>query len=194
MTVPLEANGQPADLTASLAATVEAVRLGRGWSINALAKASGVSRAMIARIERGDVQPTAALLARLSGALGVTLSELFARAEGPRDRLARHEQQREWTDPATGYVRRAVSPAVNPMLQLVDVALPAWARVPMPRESYLFIDQQIWVLEGRLRFTEGEQVHDLNVGDCLQLGEPQACLFENPSESTCRYLVAVRKR
>ena len=51
----------------------------------------------------------------------------------------------------------------------------------MPRESYLFIDQQIWVLEGQLRFAEGDQTHDLEVGDCLQLGEPQVCTFENPT-------------
>ena len=67
-------------------------------------------------------------------------------------------------------------------------------RVPMPRESYLFIDQQIWVLEGRLRFIEGDETHELNVGDCLQLGEPRACVFENPTNTICRYLVAIRKR
>jgi len=181
-------------LTASLAATVESARLGRGWSTSALAQASGVSRAMIARIERGEAQPTAALLARLSGALGMTLSELIASAEGAPERLARHERQPVWRDPETGYVRRAVSPAASSVLQLVEVELPASARVPMPRESYLFIDQQILVLQGRLRFTEGEQVHDLKVGDCLQLGEPQSCIFENPTASTCRYLVVVRKR
>lgn len=80
------------------------------------------------------------------------------------------------------------------MLQLVEVELPAWKSVSMPRESYLFIDQQIWVLAGRLRFHEGEVAHELRVGDCLQLGEPQNCVFENPARSNCRYLVALRKR
>jgi transcriptional regulator with XRE-family HTH domain len=149
---------------------------------------------MIARIERGDVQPTAALLARLSGALGMTLSELVANAEGTADRLVRCQEQSLWRDPETGYIRRAVSPAASVMLQLVEVELPPRARVSMPRESYLFIDQQIWVLEGQLRFAEGDQSHDLDVGDCLQLGEPQVCMFENPTPSPCRYLGALRKR
>jgi transcriptional regulator with XRE-family HTH domain len=162
--------------------------------VSALAQASGVSRAMIARIERSEVQPTAALLARLSGALGMTLSELVANAEGLPGRLARRQQQSEWRDPETGYLRRAVSPPVSVMLQLVEVQLPGLARVSMPRESYVFIDQQIWVLEGRLRFVEGQQTYDLEAGDCLQLGEPCPCVFENPARSTCRYLVALRKR
>jgi transcriptional regulator with XRE-family HTH domain len=181
-------------LSASLAATVESARLGRGWSVNALAQASSVSRAMIAKIERGEVQPTAALLARLSGALGMTLSELIASAEGTPERVARRQRQQVWRDPETGYVRRAVSPSASAMLQLVEVELPAGARVSMPRESYLFIDQQIWVLAGRLRFLEGEETHELGVGDCLQLGDPQNCVFENPENSTCRYMVALRKR
>jgi transcriptional regulator with XRE-family HTH domain len=194
MTTPAEPRHEADTLTASLAATVQAARLAQARSVNALAQASGISRAMITKIERGEVQPTAALLARLSGALGITLSELIATAGGAPGRIAQRQQQPTWTDPETGYVRTAVSPATSSMLQLVEVELPARARVPMPRESYLFIDQQILILEGHLRFIEGEQIHDLNAGDCLQLGEPQACVFENQTKSICRYLVAIRKR
>ena len=66
---------------AALAAAVAAARAAQGLSASALAERSGVSRAMIAKIERAEAQPTAALLGRLSGALGLTLSELIARAE-----------------------------------------------------------------------------------------------------------------
>ena len=124
----------------------------------------------------------------------MTLSELIASAEGAPERIVRRRNQQVWTDPETCYVRRAVSPPASVMLQLGEVELPAWQRVSMPRESYLFIDQQIWVLAGRLRFFEGEETHELRVGDCLQLGEPQNCIFENPTSSMCRYLVALRKR
>ncbi len=192
--IDTEADVRANRMTASLAGAVEAARLSRGWSVNALAEASNVSRAMIAKIERGDVQPTAALLARLSGAFEMTLSDLIASAEGAPERVARREDQHVWRDPESGYSRRAVSPSASSKLQLVEVELPARARVSMPRESYLFIDQQIWVLVGRLNFHEGEETHELRVGDCLQLGEPRACVFENPKNSICRYLVALRKR
>src|SRR6266545_3641170 len=69
-----------APLSASLAATLYAARLARELTASALAERSGVSRAMIGKIERGEAQPTAALLGRLSAALGMTLSELVARA------------------------------------------------------------------------------------------------------------------
>ncbi len=90
------------DLTASIAETVRAAREAHGLSAAALADRSGVSRAMIAKVERAEAQPTAALLGRLSAALGLTLSELVARAEQSDRRLARADEQPVWTDPETG--------------------------------------------------------------------------------------------
>ena len=143
-------------LSASLADVVRDARAARGLSASALAEASGVSRAMIAKIERAEVQPTAALLGRLSAALGLTLSELVARAEDSGRRLVRHADQPVWTDPETGYRRRALSPVSGGPLELVEVELPPGAEVSYPADSCVFVHQQIYVLEGRLRFVEGE--------------------------------------
>jgi len=181
-------------LTARLATTVHTARAARGLSASALAESSGVSRAMIGKIERGDVQPTAALLARLSGALGMTLSELIARAEGDDRRLMRAAEQPVWVDPETGYRRRAVSPPGGGPLELVEIEIPPGTVVRFPPGSTTDAHQQIWVLEGRLRFREGAEVHELTAGDCLQLGPPTGRVFENPAELPCRYLVALAKR
>ncbi|GAB3506148.1 helix-turn-helix domain-containing protein [Amycolatopsis cihanbeyliensis] len=182
-------------LSASLAATVHAARLARNLSAGALAERSGVSRAMIGKIERGAAQPTAALLGRLSGALGLTLSELIARAEGTEgDRLMRAADQPTWTDPDSGYRRRAVSPPAGGPLELVEVELPPGAEVRYGAEAYVFKYQQLWILRGHLRFQEGEVVHELEAGDCLQLGPPAPTSFGNPATEPCRYLVALAKR
>lgn len=149
---------------------------------------------MINKIERGEAQPTAALLNRLSGALGMTLSELIARAEGADRRLVRATDQTVWTDPETGYRRRLVSPTAGAPLELVEVELPPGARIFSPAEAYTFIHQQIWMLRGHLRFREGDIEHDLYAGDCLQLGPPTPCWFINPGTEPCGYLVALTKR
>ena len=180
-------------LADAIARTVRSARIERGLSPAQLADASGVSRAMISKIERGDAQPTAALLSRLASSLGLTLSELIARAEGPASRLVHRAQQAVYTDPETGYSRRAVSPGASTAVELIEVTLPPGAEVASPAESYRFIDQQIWMLEGELQFHEGEELHLLTAGDCLQLGPPQDCVFANRSDSPCRYLVALSK-
>ncbi|WP_341716095.1 XRE family transcriptional regulator [Micromonospora sp. FIMYZ51] len=180
-------------LTTDLAAALRAARTAQGLSVNALAERSGVSRAMIAKVERGTAQPTAVLLGRLSAALGLTLSELFARTEERAPRLSRSADQHLWVDPQTGYRRRSVSPAGG-AVQLVEVDLPPGAEVAYPADAYALADHQIWVLQGHLRFQEGAVEHDLNPGDCLELGEPAPCSYRNVTDRPCRYVVILSRR
>lgn len=184
-----------AELTSALAATVARARAERGLSTAELADRSGVSRAMISKVERAEAQPTAALLSKLSAALGLTLSDLIARAEDAGTRLLRRADQPTWTDPDTGYTRRAVSPPSGRPLELVEVELPPHTTVSVPAETYAFIHQQLLVLTGTLHFHEGATVHTLHPGDCLQLSpDPQPCAFVNPTAEPTTYLVALTRR
>jgi transcriptional regulator with XRE-family HTH domain len=176
-----------------LAERVATERETRGWSVADLALRSGVSRAMIVKIERGDAKPTASLLGKLSVAFGLPLSLLFARVEATPSRVVRAAERTWWTDPETRYRRRAISPPHDQFLQLVEVEFPAGARVAYPADAYTFIHQQVWVLDGQLSFREGSEVHELAAGDCLVLGPPADCVFENRTRRTCRYVVAVAR-
>jgi transcriptional regulator with XRE-family HTH domain len=181
-------------LSVSIATTLTSARRARGLSVSALADRADVSRAMIGKIERGEAQPTAVLLARLAGALGMTLSELVARAEDGGDRLVRAAEQPVWRDPASGYRRRAVSPSGGGPMELVEVELPAGAQVGFPADAYVLVCQLIWVLEGHLRLHEGDTVHELDTGDCLRLGPPAPRRYVNPTDRPCRYVVALARR
>lgn len=182
-------------LDVRLGARLRAEREARGWSLTQLAAHAGVSRAMIHKIERGASSPTAALLGKLSGAFGLTLSELLARAEGPArgGRLLRATEQAQWRDPQTGYVRRQLAPVPGSSLplELVHVELPAGARVTFPAAAYSFVQQLIWVLNGRLTFVEGAVTRELDPGDCLELGAAVDRTFHNATRTPCEYLVAV---
>jgi transcriptional regulator with XRE-family HTH domain len=166
-------------------------RLARGWTLDELSSRSGVSRAMLSKIERDDASPTAELLIRIAAAFSLTLSALIARAEGAAGALLRASEQPEWRDPATGYIRRALSPAGNSPLELVHVVLPPMKEVRFPERSYTFISQQIWMLAGVLEFHEGEILHRLEAGDCLLLGQPADCRFFAPGPDPATYLVAL---
>jgi transcriptional regulator with XRE-family HTH domain len=182
------------DPTEFLAARIAIEREARGWSLAELAAKSGVSKAMISKIERGEASPTATLLGRLSGAFGLTLSTLLARAEHAGSRLLRSADQPQWQDPASGYVRRQVSPRSDLPLELIRVELPAGASVTFPASSYTFIRQLIWVLKGKLTFIEGEMVHEMDPGDCLLLGPPVDCRFKTRGRELCVYLVVVMRQ
>lgn len=182
------------DPTVGIANRLRLEREVRNWSLSELAERSGVSKTMISKIERGEASPTAALLGRLSGAFGLTLSMLLARAEDTGSRLLRLHDQPQWRDPATGYLRKQVSPSGNIPMELTEVSLPPGKEVAFPASSYAFIRQILWVLDGALTFVEGDAVHELSAGDCLALGPPADCLFRNSTPQPCRYLVAVLRQ
>nr|WP_314075819.1 XRE family transcriptional regulator [uncultured Roseococcus sp.] len=185
-------------LQALLAGRIRLEREARGWSLAELAAASGVSRAMISKVERAEASPTAALLGRLSGALGLTVSALLARAEadGAAPRLARAGEQQVWTDPETGYVRRQLSPpGANP--ELVHVEMPAGGRVAYPAASYALMQGHcVWLIAGQLIIREGATETVLRPGDCLafDVATPQDHEYENASDAPCRYLVSLARR
>lgn len=182
--------------TTRLAEVLRTTRHARGLTTAALAQASGVSRGSVVKLERGDSQPSAALLGRLCGPLGLTLSELFARVEARTGtgRLLRAAAAPTWTDPATGHRRRSLSPSPAGPVQLTEILLPPSAAATYPAPAYAGLHQQVWVLDGELELREGDQRHRLGPGDCLELGLPADCTFTNPGEVAVRYLVAVARR
>lgn len=182
---------QGGDINGRIGTRIRAEREARGWSLTDLAGRAAVSRAMIHKVERGASSPTAQLLGKLSGAFGLTMSTLIARAEAGSGRLLRRQDQPEWTDPETGYLRRHVTPVSGLPLDLVQVTLPAGQAVPMPAASYAFIRQVIWVLDGALVFEEGAARHRMDAGDCLELGPPVNCVFRNETDRPCTYAVVV---
>ncbi|WP_454689240.1 helix-turn-helix domain-containing protein [Achromobacter aloeverae] len=181
------------DLDQRIGARIRTERESRGWSLSELAARASVSRAMIHKVERGDSSPTANLLGKLSGAFGLSMSTLLARAEITQGRLLKKADQPVWIDPATGYIRRHVSPRSDIPFDVVHVTLPAGKDVAMPASAYAFLRQLVWVLAGELVFVEGQTRHEMQEGDCLELGPPMDCIFKNESDRPCTYAVALLK-
>jgi len=176
-----------------IAAGVKQRREALGLSVQDLALRSGVSRAMISKIERVDASPTAALLGRLCNALGITLSSLIASAESaPGMPLTRAKSQLSWRDPQTGLVRTMVSPVnTGSRVEIVQIELPPGAAVQYERQQVQHYEQHIVVLQGTLSLsTEAEQLR-LKEGDCAfrQVGEGHR--FANDTRHVCRYLVII---
>jgi transcriptional regulator with XRE-family HTH domain len=188
-------------------------RRARGWPIERLAVASGVSRAMISKVERGESSPTAVVLGKLSAALELSVSELLAPGPAghlpgspavagaagpdgdpvPRGGLVRRAADiPEWRDPDTGYLRRQVSTPRFPAA-VTEVTLPPGARVPYPAGAYAFIAQLVWVLSGQLTLRDGSAEHALSAGDTFELGAPRPREFRNDSAEDCRYAVIVTR-
>jgi transcriptional regulator with XRE-family HTH domain len=183
------------DVKNLIARRVRELRDAQGFSLDALAQRSKVSRSNISLIERAQSSPTAVVLDKLATALRVTLASLFEDTAAPvaePSPMARAAEQPVWTDPASGYIRRNLSPAARSPIQLVEVSFPAGQRVAYDtgtREAE--IHQQVWVIEGVMEMTVGKKHWRLEAGDCLAMRLDCPIVYLNPTRKPARYLVAL---
>jgi transcriptional regulator with XRE-family HTH domain len=184
---------QEGQLETAIGDRLRVLRMARGQTLDDLAGVSGVSRAMISRIERGEASPTAQLLSRLCAALDLTLSAFFAFSAGAGEPLARRADQTVWRDPETGYQRRAVSaPGTPSRVEVVEVEFPPGARIAYPPETGKEgMTQHVWLFSGELEMTIGETLHRLKPGDCLYMRINDGHIFHNPGGTTAHYAVVL---
>lgn len=181
------------DLNRRIAARVRQLRAARDLSLEALADRSGVSRSMISLVERGETSATAVVLEKLAAGLDVTLAALFEPEASRAAPLVRRADQAVWRDPESGYLRRNVSPsgALTP-IQIVEVAFPAGAHVAYETGSRTPpAHQQVWVLDGQIEVTVGDERHELHEGDCLAFVLDRPTAFRNRTRKTARYAVVI---
>ncbi|MDE2182647.1 MAG: helix-turn-helix domain-containing protein [Alphaproteobacteria bacterium] len=179
------------DSSAHLAARIARERESRDWSLADLAARSGVSKAMLSKIERRQASPTALIIGRIAAAFGLTLATLLTEPEAGEPRLLTKARQPVWGDPATGYVRRQVYLSAGMPVELVEIELPPAAAVSFPASTYVLTRHVVWVLEGRLVIVEGDSRSELAAGDRLAFGPPSDTTFRNEARTPCRYLVTV---
>ena len=195
MSIIMDTAATASDLNERIAERVRELRAGQGLSLDALATKSGVSRSMISLIERGESSPTAVVLEKLAAGLGVMLASLFDAPAAPRPQgpVARREDQPQWRDPASGYVRRNVSPPGAPQpMQIVEVQFPAGGRVAFETGARdTRVHQQVWVLDGAIDVTVGAERHRLRKGDCLAMQLDRPTMFHNPTRKPTRYAVVI---
>ncbi|WP_328552250.1 helix-turn-helix domain-containing protein [Streptomyces sp. NBC_00358] len=180
------------DVDARLAARLAELRAERGWTLGELAERSGISRSTLSRVERAEISPTASLLNRLCHVYGRTMSLLLSEVEGEPALLVRAAEQKVWTDTASGFVRRSVSPP-HPGLrgELVEGRLTAGADLAYDRPPVPGLEQHVWVLDGTLDVTAQDVRHRLDAGDCLRWRVWGPTRFGCPGPGDVRYALAV---
>jgi transcriptional regulator with XRE-family HTH domain len=181
------------DVERRIAQQLARLRAERGWSLDALAERTGISRATLSRLERSELSPTAAMLGKLCTAYGWTLSRLMTEAETRPPNLVPAAEQPEWTDPESGYRRRVVSPPAPPGLrgELVEVHMPAGASLSFDASPIVGLEHHLWMLEGSLTLEVEGSVFRLRAGDCLRYVLAGPTRFQGTGKREARYVVAI---
>lgn len=179
-------------LSIGIAKRLKHLRQARGWSLDAAAQQTGVSRATLSRLENADVSPTTRVLGLLSAAYGVTASRLLAEVEGEPSAVIRRADQTVWCDPdsKSGLIRRMVSPpSLSLRGEVVEVELQPGACISYPSPAKPGLEHHLVLLHGILSITVDNHTHTLRAGDVVRYHLFEANQFETPPETGARYLL-----
>ncbi|MBY0612591.1 MAG: helix-turn-helix domain-containing protein [Beijerinckiaceae bacterium] len=184
-----------ADTTAferRIAHHLKTLRTERGWSLDELAKSSGVSRATLSRLENGEVSPTASVLGKLCSTYGLPMSRLMALAEDGFQPLIERVRQPVWSDPAIGFRRRSVSPPSQSLVaELLECEIDPATTISYERSPKPGLEHHLFLLDGRLEVTVDDATHALKPGDCLRYLLFGASRFRTPQDCGARYCLVI---
>jgi len=175
-----------------LGVRVKELRRGQGLTLAELAEKSGVSRAMLSKVERGEKNPTLVVAAKVAEGLGVSLSRLLGQEERREVVLVPKGRRLVARDAETGFERQLLSPSfVGRGVEFVRNVVPEGStsgEFPAHRRG---VEEYVVVEAGRLRAVLGGEEHTLEEGDAVFLEADVPHRFDNVGLGTCSYYLGV---
>jgi quercetin dioxygenase-like cupin family protein/DNA-binding XRE family transcriptional regulator len=178
-------------LAAAIGARVRQERQSRGWTLDRLAQAAGVSRRMVVNVEQGAVNPSVGTLLRLGDALGVGLPDLV---DAPRRKPVTVTPSGQgavlWTSDAGGRAVLVAGTSSPDVLELWD-----WTLGPGDRhgsDAHAPGTQELLqVQQGSLTVEVAGESVVLAAGDAVAFPGDLPHAYVNPGSEPARFSLAV---
>jgi len=194
---PRDSKRETASEVEALGGRLKGARLAAHLTLDQLAARSGVSRAMLSKVERGEKSPTLSIISRIARGLDLSLSALLGAEPDPAKIVVIPRSKRlVYKDPETGFERHLLSPTHvdNGVELLMHVIPPGSSSGELPTyttrtEKYLAVHQ------GALVLLVGEARYQLAAGDALYFEVRSNYRLLNEGDEPCiYYMVIVRQR
>jgi transcriptional regulator with XRE-family HTH domain len=188
--VPGEPGPPSSEVGPAVGESLRRIRTQRGWSLERLAKGSGVSRAMLCQIELGQSAPTINILWKIARALGVPFSALLNDQTASRTKVLPAARAKILTSADGTFSSRALFPFGEPRsVEFYELRLaPRSSEIAEPHPPGT--TENLIVTCGQLEMHVGDDRHELATGDAIQFEADAPHEYRNPSdEEAVIYLV-----
>ncbi|HEY7074650.1 MAG TPA: cupin domain-containing protein [Solirubrobacteraceae bacterium] len=177
-----------------LGGKVAKARAERGWSLQQLARRSGLSPAAIHKIEKNGMTPTIASLMKIAGALGKSVAYFIEESEPLRPvTLIRSDSRARLYTSKQGLTLDNISGRYGPFFVAGAEANVEPFADSGPEPMVHPGEELVLVLEGSMRFVVGGEQYDLEPGDSLHFRTTLAHSWANPSDQPARAIwLAIR--
>jgi transcriptional regulator with XRE-family HTH domain len=173
---------------------VRLVREQADLTLDQVSKLSGVSRAMLSKVERGEKSPTIGVAKRIAHALGTSFSSLVG-DEGATRRavaLVRKDQRQVFRDAETGFERYLLSPVMAGMpAEVVLHHLPPKASTGKLPPYPAGVTKHVLAFRGRVVVGIDNVETVLEEGDSLYFEADVEHWFENRTARPAEYYLVI---
>jgi len=178
------------DLALTVGRNLRRLRTRRGYSLERLAKLSGVSRGMLGQIELGRSAPTIGLLWKIARALDVTFATLTASDAAGGTSVLRLDQAKILTSSQGRFTSRALFPFDDERrVEFYEIRIAPGHEETAPAHAP-GTTENLTVAKGRLELFDGEESHILEAGDAILFAAGRPHRYRNPGAvETLIYLV-----
>lgn len=175
------------EIARHIAATLRALRLEQGWSLERAARETGVSKAMLGQIERGESSPTVATLWKIASGFRVSFTQLLE-PMGPEEAAGvRHGRQDVWGEDAAGMQVMPLFPFEPTFgFELFVITLTAGAASESAPHAPGVVEHVV-VVEGALELCLGETWQRLEAGEGVRFAADQPHAYRNATSTPVRF-------
>jgi transcriptional regulator with XRE-family HTH domain len=177
--VPAVTGDEVQEVVDRIGKRLRGIRAERGLTLQQIAAASGLTRAFISQLERGETSASVSSLYRICAALGVELQDLF---EPPQSSLVRASERRASFLGGTGVVDYLLTPESERRAELIETHLQPGGAADeelFTRPGDLVIAH---VRHGKLEIRLDAEVITLGEGDTLTFDPTVPHTWRNPSK------------
>lgn len=169
---------------------LHAIRKSRGLSLDNVAEMSGVSKAMLGQIERGDSNPTISVLWRIVNGLGISFTTLIEEVDSditiatPGDIDPFSEEDGAYlTFPLFPYRLR------NKFESYLVVIEPGCEHSSEPHNDG--VEEYIFVQQGVLDLEQGGERYEVPTGSAVHFRANQPHTYRNPGTDTVKFFAVI---
>jgi DNA-binding XRE family transcriptional regulator len=166
---------------------IRGLRIEKGWGLVEVGRQTGLSAALLSKIERGKLIPTLPTLTRIAMVFGVGLEIFFSSGNGrPAIHVVRHDQHPKPV-PWTGGSAQALAEELardSGMWRHLQFQQLRFAANSAPEQAHQHPGQEwLYLLGGALRLRVGEQEHEMAAGDMIGFDSSQPHEYTSVEEA-----------
>jgi len=161
---------------------LKSIRSERGWSLDQTAARTGVSKAMLGQIERGESAPTVATLWKIATGLGVPMTALLEEDRGSDDVLLLRDAAELRVRPAQEGMQRALIFPYEARFgfELYELTFaPGFESISEPHDTGVV--EHITVQHGEVELLVEEEWRLLRQGQALRFPADRRHGYRNPT-------------